>query len=67
MVIYNIKCTQCNEYIGNKDRVLSKRICEHKKGENSACFQHTQTTGHVMDYLNVEVIDAASTDTKIRV
>ena len=38
-----------------------------KKGEKSACFQHSQTTGHVMDYENGQVIDVASTDTKLRV
>ena len=63
MVIYNIKFTQCNaEYIGKTNRILSIQISEHKKGENSACFQNSQNTVHVMDYENVQVIDAASTD-----
>ena len=62
MVIYSIKCAQCNaEYIGKTDRILSIRISEHKKVENSACFQHSQTTGYVMDYEKVQVIDATST------
>ena len=68
MVIYNIKCTQCNaEYIGKTDRILSIRISEHKKDENSACLHHSQPTGHVMDYENVQFIYASSTDTKLRV
>ena len=59
MVINNFKCTQCNaEYIGKTDRFLSIRISEHKKGENSAYFQHFE---------NVQVIYAASTDKKFRV
>ena len=68
MVIYNIKFTQYNaEYIGKTDRILSIWISEHKKGQNSTCFLHSQTTGNVMDYENVLTIDAASTDTKLRV
>ena len=69
MVVYHIKCKNCkNDYIGKTDRILLIRIYEHEhSGIKSACYQHAKKNGHEMDYENVEVIDTASTDTKLRV
>ena len=69
MVVYHIKCkSYTNNYIGKKDRILSIRMHEHEHSDvKSACHQHPKETGHIMDYENVEVIDTASTDTKLRI
>ena len=60
------KCTKCNaEYQGKTERILSIQISEHKNGKNSASFQ--QINRHLMVYENMQVINAGSTDTKLRV
>ena len=68
LVVYKINCTTCNaEYIGKTERILIHRIKEHTKSDKSACYQHTiDNPGHVMDYENIEVIDRASNDFKLR-
>ena len=48
-------------------RILSRRVNEHKKSIDSACFQHTVATNHEIDYENIEIIDKADTDLKLRV
>ncbi len=68
MVVYRIKCKQCEaDYIGKTERILYWRIQEHRKQKSSACHEHHLSTGHEMDYENIEVIDQASSDFKIRV
>jgi hypothetical protein len=47
-------------------RILSERINEHAT-TSTACGQHASTTGHKMDYENVEVLDSASNVLKLRV
>ena len=68
LVVYKINCLACNaEYIGKTERILSHRMREHIKNESSACYQHTvENPGHQMDYDNIEVIDRASSDFKLR-
>jgi len=68
LVVYRINCTTCNaEYIGKTERILVKRINEHAKSDKSACYQHTiEYPDHKMDYKNVQVIDRASNDFKLR-
>jgi len=68
LVVYRINCTTYNaEYIGKTERILVKRINEHAKSDKSACYQHTiEYPDHKMDYKNVQVIDRASNDFKLR-
>ena len=68
LVVYKIKCKECGaEYIGKTERMLCHRIKEHQKNTNSVCYQHVEKNpGHQMDYENIEIIDKASTDFKLR-
>jgi hypothetical protein len=67
LVVYKIKCKECDaQYIGKTERILSYRIEEHRKG-GSACGQHEKETGHKMDFDNVEVIDRAASDFRLRI
>ena len=54
-------------YIGKCKRILSYRIYEHKKNKESSCNQHSCNTGHEIDYDNIEIIDKADTDMKLRI
>ena len=47
-------------------RILSYRIREHGRS-SSAVKQHSMATGHEIDYKNVEIIDRADTDRKLRI
>ncbi|CAF1051192.1 unnamed protein product [Brachionus calyciflorus] len=47
--------------------LLSYRISEHKKSRESSCCHHELSTGHTMDYDNIEIIDKADTDMKLRI
>ncbi|CAF0735031.1 unnamed protein product [Brachionus calyciflorus] len=68
LVVYNIKCKNCEaNYIGKCKRILSYRISEHKKSSESSCCQHESNTRHTMDYDNIEIIDKADTDMKLRI
>jgi hypothetical protein len=69
LVVYKIKCATCNvEYIGKTERILGIRLNEHQKLENSACKQHlNDNPGHQLDYNNVEILDTASNNDKIRI
>jgi hypothetical protein len=69
LVIYNIKCKDCNAtYIGKTIRILFHRVNEHRLGSSSACRQHTQANpSHTMDYDNIEVIDQAANDLRLRI
>jgi len=68
-VVYHLKCTQCEaDYIGKTKRILVHRLKEHDKGETSACHRHSlENPGHLMDYENVNVIDQASNDMKLKI
>jgi len=68
LVVYKIKCKECGaEYIGKTERMLCHRIKEHQKNTSSVCYQHVdKNPGHQMDYENIEIIDKASTDFKLR-
>ncbi len=69
MLVYKITCKNCEStYIGKTARILSHRINEHKLGSSSACRQHIQTNpDHCMDYENIEIIDTADNDLKLRI
>jgi len=69
LVIYKINCKDCDAtYIGKTIRILMHRVNEHKLGSSSACRQHMQANpSHTMDYDNIEVIDQAANDLKLRI
>jgi len=69
MLVYKIACKNCEAtYIGKTARILSHRINEHKLGSSSACRQHIQAhPDHCMDYENIEIIDTADNDLKLRI
>ena len=71
LVIYHIKCQECDaDYIGKTERILFYRIQEHK-GESSnkidsAIHQHQLATSHKIDFDNVKIIDRADSDFKLQ-
>jgi hypothetical protein len=67
LVVYHLKCQNCEaDYIGKSQRILCHRIKEHRMNKSSACKQHEMTTGHRMDYSNVEILDSADNDFKLK-
>ena len=72
MVIYEVKCSTCGAtYIGKTERILYYRIREHqdeKKSKTSACKLHIKANpGHRVDFENVEILDSADNDLKLRI
>ena len=68
-VVYHLKCTIYDaNYIGQTKRILVHRLKEHDKGETSACQRHLhEHPGHHMDFKNVQIIDQASNDMKLKI
>ena len=66
---HHIKCLACDaDYIGKTKRILIHKIKEHKKIESSACAAHMVTNpGHHMDFENINIIDQASNDMKLKI
>ena len=65
-LIYKLTCKTCGEiYIGKTYQLLSCRMNQHKKSGSPA--KHEKDLHHVIDYDNVEVIDGAQTDRKLRI
>jgi hypothetical protein len=66
--VYKIKWQERGaEYIRKTERMLCHRIKGHQKNTNSVCYQHVEKNpGHQMDNENIEIIDKASTDFKLR-
>ena len=71
MVIYKLKCSCGATYIGKTERILYYGINEHqdeKKDPNSACKQHIRANpDHRIDFKNIEVLDSAENDLKLRI
>jgi GIY-YIG catalytic domain-containing protein len=68
LVVYHVKCKDCGaDYIGKTERILSRRLKEHKESKSSTLFQHAASTGHEIDYDNVEILDRADSDRKLQV
>lgn len=68
MVIYKLKCSFGATYIGKTERILYYRINEHqdeKKDPNSACIRVNPE--HQIDFKNIEVLDSADNDLKLRI
>ena len=55
LVVYKIKCKDCNDfYIGKTARCLIRRLNEHKKGKGddenkSSLFKHSVDKNHEID------------------
>jgi hypothetical protein len=72
-VVYKINCRSCNAcYIGKTIRHLRTRIEEHKNGigsreeEVSSVYKHMLENNHEIDFENVEVLDSATNDYRLR-
>ena len=69
-VVYKLACKVCNEcYIGKTARILAHRMKEHGTvGSESACQKHVESDeGHYFDFRDVEIVDRAETDFKLKV
>ena len=67
LVVYHIKCKDCDaDYIGKTERILYYRLKEHKSQKTSAICQHQLTTGHTIDFDNVQILDRADSDRKLQ-
>ena len=68
LVVYKVKCKFCSAtYIGKTERIFEHRIKEHQKSDSSSCKQHELSTGHEMDFKNVEILENANTDFRLRI
>ena len=68
MVVYSIKCHTCEaEHIGKTERILCHRLKEHRDKDASALKQHADMEKHQIDYENVQILDSADNDTKLRI
>ena len=63
-VVYKIPCSSCPRvYIGQTGRTLGQRVKEHqrsvrdKKIATSALAEHSERTGHTIDWTRTEVLD----------
>ena len=65
-LVYRITCSECDEfYVGMTCRRLEQRIHEHSsRDSNSALFKHRDTTGHLINFEEPEIM--AKDDNKIR-
>ena len=64
-----MKCSTCGAtYIGKTEHILCHRLKEHRDGKSSACKQHVVSNpGHRIDFDNVEILDSADNDIKLRI
>ena len=69
MVVYELKCSTCGvTYIGKTERILCHRLKEHRDKSSSACKQHIMSKpSHHIDFENVEILDSADNDLKLRI
>ena len=72
LVVYSLKCGKCDEeYIGKTERLLGYRIKEHSSNapsNKSACKKHErENLDHKIKYNQVEILDNADTDHKLRI
>ena len=69
LVVYRIHCKHpdCSAtYIGKTKRILLYRLKEHGSDSKSICHQHQVETKHKMDFANVEILDTADSDFKLK-
>ncbi len=72
-IIYSVKCLDCNKaYIGKTGRHFCTRKKEHMTDDDSTVFKHQNaiTNGlgvdRVMDWDNMEILDSARDDYRLR-
>ena len=81
LIVYRIKCADCKAcYIGKTKRHLITRIEEHKTIKNtnkktnnkfkddheSAVYKHMMDSGHRIAFDDVEVLDSAPSDYRLK-
>ena len=68
IVVYHLKCLNWDEeYIGKTTRIYSKRISEHEHSDPSwHVYQHSIKDGHKIDLENVNILDRARNDYKLK-
>jgi len=70
LVIYRIKCETCDaDYIGKSKRILLLRIDEHndeKKNQSAVQVHRSEYPTHNINANNIEILDKADTDYKLR-
>ena len=66
MVVYKVKCSNCDSfYIGKTIRCLSTRMEEHTNTTNSAIYQHSITTSHIMNTFSPEILASDRSDHRL--
>jgi hypothetical protein len=56
--IYHIQCSDCKEdYIGETERPLHKRLREHQTRTQSAVYEHIEGSNHTLDLQSTSVLD----------
>ena len=67
-VVYQVNCKCCEAvYIGKTIHTVKKRMEQHHNDKMSAMFRHEKSTGHLMDYDNVEIIDSSDSNFRLLV
>jgi hypothetical protein len=69
LVVYRLTCETCKQtYIGKTERILAHRIKEHLNPKKDSAIQtHLQENPtHVFDPENIEILDKATSNFKIR-
>ena len=69
LVVYRLTCETCKQtYIGKTERILAHRIKEHLNPKKDSSIQtHLQENPtHVFDPENIEILDKATSNFKIR-
>jgi len=69
LVVYRLTCETCKQtYIGKTERILSHRIKEHLnlKKDSAIQTQLQENPTHVFDPENIEILDKATSNFKIR-
>jgi hypothetical protein len=52
--IYHIQCSDCSEdYIGETERPLHKRLREHQTRTQSAVYKHIEGNNHTLGHVRV--------------
>jgi hypothetical protein len=66
-IIYTVQCLDCKKnYIGKTTRHFYTRKHEHMTDKESTVFKHFNETKHQMDWENMEILDSARDDYRLR-
>ena len=62
-LVYLITCKKCKiQYVGETERMLSTRFCEHRRNatksttQNVLLYKHFQTNNHSADHMSIEIL-----------